>query len=173
MSTVIETTFATNMKAAAETLEISLEEFEELKKTDGFPQRTKQGWNISEIMSWLNTDQSGDVGSGEIGEAEGTKSTSQTEADSEIRMITIEIPICAPDPNSYIAKQRGHIDVKLDRQSQLPAFREIHAGLRAVNATFTNGKPVESAADVVRYLAVLIARELECEEDEARFKAPL
>ncbi|MDB4793225.1 hypothetical protein OAG75_01135 [bacterium] len=166
MSTALETNFVTNMKAAAEALEISLEEFEELKKTDGFPQRTSQGWNIVEIMNWLNADQSGDVGPEEIAETEETKNAAQSEADSETRVITIEIPVCAPDPNSYIAKQRGHIDVKLNRQSQLPAFREIHAGLRAVNTTFTNGKPVESAADVVRYLAVLIARELECEDGE-------
>ncbi len=80
---------------------------------------------------------------------------------ASVRMVTIQIPLSDPAPQTYVAQQRGHIDVRLDRQTQLPAFRQIHAGLRAANATLPNDKPDESAADVIRYLAALVASEME------------
>ncbi len=196
-------------------LGLSAEEFEEFKKSEGFPARERKGWDVDAIKSWIesapegadnpetakgdeqdaqsNDDSGSDPGSGESpsvgnrGDSEYSRSTESNAGGSgsgdsnaadddrqsasgnrieeatspPYRTVIIEVPICDPEEGSYIGQGRGHIDVRLDRQTQLPAFRHIHAGFRAANATLPNDKPVESAADVVRYLAVLVASEME------------
>lgn len=66
--------------------------------------------------------------------------------------VTIKVPLAEPDPHSYIAKQIGHLDVRL-RGGERQAMRRLHAGLIATGAKLPDGRPVASTADVIRWLA--------------------
>lgn len=167
MTDPVNTAFAPNQQEAAAALQITMEEFEELKKLEGFPPREKQGWDIAAIQAWLQADAAAvnDVSVGITTELPSSNVAVVTPAVQEepvrvVRTVILELPVCDPDPTTYIAQQRGHVDFRFDRQTQLPAFVQLHAGLRAENAQFADGKPVESAADVLRYLATLIAGQL-------------
>jgi hypothetical protein len=69
----------------------------------------------------------------------------------EIREVTITLPLAVPRKGTYIAGSRGRINTRL-RSEQLPAYRSLHAGLRESNATYANGRPVDSAGDVLQWL---------------------
>lgn len=73
-------------------------------------------------------------------------------AEPLVEMIGLELPFALPPAGSYIESQAGRLDVRLDRETQLPGFRQLHAGLRQSNATFKDGRPVDTAADVFRWL---------------------
>lgn len=70
---------------------------------------------------------------------------------AEIRTVTITLPLAVPRSGTYIAGSRGRINTRL-RADQLPAYRALHAGLRESNATYANGRPVDSAGDVLQWL---------------------
>ena len=70
----------------------------------------------------------------------------------EVEGFALQVPMAEPEEGTYIASQIGRIDVSLNRFDELPGFRKLHAGLRAANIVMKDGKPVLSAADVVRWL---------------------
>lgn len=76
------------------------------------------------------------------------------------KTVTITIPICAPDPESYIANMSGRINTRLDRE-QREAFKRLHSGLRESNAQLANGRPVDGASDVLRWLFERVQTELD------------
>ena len=63
----------------------------------------------------------------------------------------LTLPMAEPDEASYIARQSGWLQVRLD-QDEAAAFRRFHAGLIRHGAKMPNGKPVTSKADAVRWL---------------------
>lgn len=77
----------------------------------------------------------------------------QVTQDDGVSWVEIRLPLATPPEGTYIASQIGHITANLHRQSELPGFRELHAGLRAKNVVMSDGKPVSSASDVFRWLA--------------------
>lgn len=70
-----------------------------------------------------------------------------------VTWVEIRIPLAAPPEGTYIATQIGHVTASLNRHTELPGFRDFHAGLRAINAVMGDGKPVSSASDVFRWVA--------------------
>lgn len=73
-------------------------------------------------------------------------------ATQKVDAFSIEVPMAAPPEGTYIAGQHGRIEVQLHRANELPGFIRLHAGLRAANVVMKDGKPVESAADVIRWM---------------------
>jgi hypothetical protein len=73
-------------------------------------------------------------------------------ATQKVDMFSVEVPMSDPVEGTYIATQVGRIEVQLNRVTELPGFRRFHAGLRSANVVMRDGKPVESAADVIRWL---------------------
>lgn len=66
---------------------------------------------------------------------------------------SIELPLCDPPEDSYIARERlGHIDVQLKTPQQRRGLRRLHEGLIVAGARFQSGRPVSSKADVLRYV---------------------
>jgi hypothetical protein len=73
-------------------------------------------------------------------------------ATQKVESFSIEVPMAEPPEGTYIAGQHGRIEVQLSRVDELPGFRRLHAGLRGANVVMKSGKPVESAADVIRWM---------------------
>lgn len=73
---------------------------------------------------------------------------------------TLIVPLADPDPASYIASMSGRINTRLDNGPQLEAFKRVYAGLRDSNALLASGRPVDSAADVLRWLFEHISAQL-------------
>lgn len=87
-------------------------------------------------------------------QASATKSSGGNEAE----YVTIRVPVATPRPDTYIAEQSGHVDAHLGYSGDATvALRRLHAGLLATAATFADGRPVVSKADVMRWLFQRIA----------------
>jgi hypothetical protein len=168
-------TFASNQTEAAAALGISEAEWQALRKQPGFPEKTDQGWDMAAIAAWVDSDTDPAAAQPPAGDDQGEQ-TSDVDPDEptdqatagepsdddpdgdlpdeepvEIRTVTITLPLSVPRQGTYIAGSRGRINTRL-RSEQLPAYRALHAGLRESNATYANGRPVDSAGDVLQWL---------------------
>lgn len=75
-----------------------------------------------------------------------------------VNQISLQIPMADPQKGTYIAIQSGRIDASLGHNGKATtAFRRLHAGLLATHATFEDGRPVSSKADVIRWLFLRLA----------------
>lgn len=171
-------TFASNQTEAAAALQISEAEWDALRQQPGFPARTPQGWDLAAINAWLESDTAPtdqppeDPPAGEqtsdVDQADGAAQAPALDASDddpdgelpddaagdepvEIRQITITLPLAEPREGTYIAGAKGRINTRL-RKDQLAGYRQLHAGLREANATFANGRPVDSAGDVLQWV---------------------
>lgn len=63
----------------------------------------------------------------------------------------IEVPVAEPDHGTYIARERGHLDLHL-RGEAVDAFRRVHAGCVAAGVKLANGKPVATKSEVIQHL---------------------
>lgn len=70
---------------------------------------------------------------------------------AELDGVTLRLPSTEPDPETYIARENGHIDMHL-RGVAVDAFRRVHAGLIEDGAKLANGRPVSSKAHVLQWL---------------------
>jgi hypothetical protein len=70
---------------------------------------------------------------------------------AEVDHVQIRLPVAEPDPETYIFRESGHVDVTL-RGDALPNFRRHHAGLIEQGAKLANGRPVSSKPDVFQYI---------------------
>lgn len=171
-------TWAPNETEAATALGLSADEWQALKALAGFPARDKsKGWPVAQIATWLregtpdlddtpvdtpeeaaeqHQQQIANADANDLIDHDTTKKLVQqtpTPADEdELNIIELVLPIAKPREGTYIATQMGRVDVRLDRFEELPGFKRLHAGLRAENAEFPNGKPVDSPQDVVRWV---------------------
>ena len=76
---------------------------------------------------------------------------SETPVETQIPQASVAMPVCEPEAGSYIAEEMGRINTILDGTARTN-FRRVHAGLRESNATMSNGRPVVSCQDVVKYV---------------------
>lgn len=77
------------------------------------------------------------------------KRTRRTSTESKAEAATVSLPM--GEPAGYIASESGHIDVRLDAAG-VASFRRFHAGLLRDGAKLSDGRPVSSKADAVRWL---------------------
>lgn len=152
---------------AAKVLSLSIEDFKRMRELEGFPGRPG-AYDVDSIQDWLRGETQSLDAPGEDDTDAAVKENQRIldELDAELRRreqrerVELSLPLSDPEANSYIAQFRGRLEVRLDRETELQGFLQLHAGLRAGNATLADGKPVSSAADVVRYLAWQITRQL-------------
>jgi hypothetical protein len=78
-----------------------------------------------------------------------SETTAAAVAWEEVR--EVHLPIAEPDPETYIARESGHVNVQL-RGEALECFRHVHAGLIESAAKLANGRPVASKPDVIQWL---------------------
>lgn len=152
----VEESWATNEAAAAAALELSDAEWQGLKAMDGFPPRDKsKGWPLHAIRAWMAVPPEGDDAAPPDPPASSADPPADKllpEPEDEVGVVELILPVADPREGTYIASQMGRVDVRLDRLTELPGFKRLHAGLRAENAEFPNGKPVDTPQDVVRYV---------------------
>ena len=80
-----------------------------------------------------------------------SRSNAEKPVETQIPQASVAVPVCEPEAGSYIAGEVGRINTILDGAAR-ENFRKVHAGLRASNATMSNGKPVVHCQDVVKYV---------------------
>lgn len=151
--------FATNQQDAAAAISVSEEEWNLLKEQADFPPRDpKRGWDITAIRAWLAETTSATPVADESATADLPSSTvnggpkKTIEVLPQIATATITVPLCNPDPASYIATQQGRLNCRLSSPEQIDNFRRLHAALHTTHATLKSGQHVDGAPDVIRWL---------------------
>lgn len=171
----VEESWVPNEAQAVAALGVTEEEWKGLKAMDGFPGRDKsRGWPLHAIRAWMAepADEDGPDGStppenrppdAAAGRPlEGIRPSERpVESEDDLDIVELILPVATPREGTYIASQMGRVDVRLDRITELPGFKKLHAGLRAENVEFPNGKPVDTPQDVVRYVMLKVTEQCE------------
>lgn len=84
------------------------------------------------------------------------KPTVEVEDEGGVAEVTIAIPVHEPPAGVY---HSNHVETRLTSH-QATALRYIYDGLRAARARLADGRYVDSAASVVRWLLERVADEL-------------
>lgn len=157
LDTPASTQFASNQADAATALGVDEETWDLIRLHGTFPPRTKQGWDLTAIREWIASQPESAIDFGDK-PPQPTAGAADLEPRPLIHRpaatitVTITLPACEPDPASYIADMSGRINTRLDREGQLDAFKRVHSGLREANFALANGRPVDGAADVIRWI---------------------
>jgi len=86
---------------------------------------------------------------GEAGETPAVPGKEEEEPAEPSRVVDVALPVGEAEDD---AAERRHVEVMLDRH-QATAMSQVLDGLRSDGAELSNGRPVQSVADVVRYVA--------------------
>jgi hypothetical protein len=64
----------------------------------------------------------------------------------------LTVPFAKPNPQSYISRAGGHLDVKLNSEHELPGLRFYLGALIQQGAKLPDGRPVSNQREAVKYL---------------------
>lgn len=62
------------------------------------------------------------------------------------------VPMQEPDDSTYVGRHSGRIDVRLDKGEQVNNFRQLYSALKLNNHKLKNGRYVDSANDVIKWM---------------------
>lgn len=69
----------------------------------------------------------------------------------------VDVPMQDPDPSTFVGRHSGRIDTNLDSGDQRENFRQVYSALKLNNYTLKNGRHVDSANDVIKWIFENIA----------------
>jgi hypothetical protein len=68
---------------------------------------------------------------------------------AEITVAEISLPLAGFDPTEYCTR---HIESRLNTEQQRQTFKRLYRGLQQQGKTLLNGRPVNRAGDVLRWI---------------------
>lgn len=71
---------------------------------------------------------------------------------SDYVVARIDVPMQEPDQATFVGRHSGRIDTNLDSKDQRDNFRQVYSALKLNNYTLKNGRHVDSANDVIKWL---------------------